>query len=315
MGSSSVAVSENSTTGRLNPLPIPGWIRTSFKVTASVAPGLAAAWADRLFFTRRRAALRPKEAEVLAAAEVFELRVGGRKVRGWVWSGAGAPVLLVHGWGGHTGQMTILASALRAAGHRVVGIDMPGHGESEGDQSSLIYFEQALHAAATLFFGSFAGVIGHSFGCAGVIARAMQGPFPPERAVFFAPPVRFQTFWDRFCDGVGHSGASLGEGHRQLAKAVGDPLVGDEPRGPGTPHERATADSPRPRRWRDRLRGWFRIGEALAWCGVGHHLGSGAQPHSSRPSRRGPRGGVHWLSASVARLIAALRQVARRFAM
>jgi pimeloyl-ACP methyl ester carboxylesterase len=201
MGSSAVAVSENSTTGRLNPLPIPGWMRTSFKVTASVAPGLAAAWADRLFFTPRRAALRPKEAEVLAAAEAFELRVGGRKVRGWVWSGAGAPVLLVHGWGGHTGQMTVLASALRAAGHRVVGIDMPGHGESEGDQSSLIYFEQALHAAAALF-GSFAGVVAHSFGCAGA-TLALARSFPTERAVFFAPPLSFQTFWDRFCDGLG----------------------------------------------------------------------------------------------------------------
>jgi pimeloyl-ACP methyl ester carboxylesterase len=201
METNAVAVPEISTTGRLNPLPIPLWLRTSFKVTASVAPGLAAAWADRVFFTPRRAAVRPKEAEVLATAERFELRVAGRKVRGWAWGGAGAPVLLVHGWGGHTGQMTVLASALMAAGHRVMGMDMPGHGESEGNKSSLIYFEQALHAAATLF-GSFAGVIAHSFGCAGA-TLALSRSFPAERVVFFAPPVSFQMFWDRFCDGLG----------------------------------------------------------------------------------------------------------------
>ena len=194
----------NSTTGRLKPLPIPPWLRTSFKVTASVAPGLATAWANQLFFTPRRAVVRPKEREALASAETFTLRVDGRRVRGWAWgaSGAsGAPMLLVHGWGGHTGQMTPLAGALVAAGHRVVGIDMPGHGESEGAQSSLVHFHRALVSAAALF-GPFAGVVAHSFGCAAVTLALSQG-FVAERVFFIAPPASFQTFWDRFCDGLG----------------------------------------------------------------------------------------------------------------
>jgi pimeloyl-ACP methyl ester carboxylesterase len=78
---------------------------------------------------------------------------------------------------------------------------MPGHGESEGVQSSLVHFHRALVSASTLF-GSFAGVAAHSFGCAAVTLALSQG-FAAERAVFIAPPARFQAFWDRFCDGLG----------------------------------------------------------------------------------------------------------------
>jgi pimeloyl-ACP methyl ester carboxylesterase len=201
MEASVAAWSQNSTTGRLNPIPIPSWLRASFKLTATVAPGLAAAWAGRVFFTPRHARVRPKEAEALAAAETFTLRVDGRRIRGWAWRGEGSPILLVHGWGGHTGQMTALASALVAAGRRVVGVDMPGHGESEGSRSSLIHFTRAIESAGALF-GPFSGVVGHSFGCA-AITLALSRSLVAERAVFVAPPAAFQDFWDRFCEALG----------------------------------------------------------------------------------------------------------------
>jgi pimeloyl-ACP methyl ester carboxylesterase len=192
---------QTSTTGRLKPIPIPPWVRTSFKLTASVAPGLAVTWANRVFFTPRRAPVRSKESEALNAAETFTLRSGGRTLSGWAWKGDGSPILLVHGWGGHTGQMTPLATALAAAGHRVVGVDMPGHGRSQGSQSSLVHFTGALESAAALF-GPFAGVVAHSFGCAAA-TLAFSKSFAVRRAVFIAPPAGFGTFWDRFCDGLG----------------------------------------------------------------------------------------------------------------
>ncbi len=202
---SSVDVSApKSTTVRLRPVPVPPWMRQSFKLTASVAPGVAAAWADRVFFTPRPARVRAEEAEALASAETFTLRVGRRNLQGWAWRGEGPPVLLVHGWGGHTGQMTTLARSLVAAVHRVVGVDMPGHGASGGDRSSLVHFHRAIEATASLF-GPFRGCVGHSFGCA-AITLALARSAPIERAVFIAPPAGFQDFWDRFCEGLGVPG-------------------------------------------------------------------------------------------------------------
>jgi pimeloyl-ACP methyl ester carboxylesterase len=192
---------KTSTTGRTKPIPVPPWVRTSFKLTASVAPRLAATWADRVFFTPRHATLHTRESAALDAAETFTLQSAGRTLRGWAWKGDGVPILLVHGWGGHTGQMTPLATALAAAGHRVVGVDMPGHGRSQGTQSSLVHFTQALESAARLF-GPFAGVVAHSFGCAGA-TFAFSRSLIAKRAVFIAPPAGFGSFWERFCDGLG----------------------------------------------------------------------------------------------------------------
>src|SRR3954471_16290637 len=52
----------------------------------------------------------------------------------------GPVVLLVHGWGGHAGQMLALAGKLSAQGLRPVIVEMPAHGRSGGSVSNLPQF-------------------------------------------------------------------------------------------------------------------------------------------------------------------------------
>src|ERR1700730_12698450 len=97
----------NSTTDRLRPVPVPAWFRAGFRVAGAVAPGAAARLARKLFFTPPRASMRDEERAMLACGEPFALDVRGQRVAGRAW-GEGPTVLLVHGWGGHAGQMTPL---------------------------------------------------------------------------------------------------------------------------------------------------------------------------------------------------------------
>ena len=191
---------EKSTTGRLRPVPAPPWLRTGMRVASTLAPGAAARVARKLFFTPLRARLRDEEREVLARGERFSLAVDGQRVVGRVW-GEGPTVLLVHGWGGHSGQMTALVDPAVTAGFRAVALDLPAHGESEGNVSSLIHFASALARAASLF-GPVHGVVAHSFGAAGT-TYALSSGLAVKRAVFFAPPAGFESFWARFQAGVG----------------------------------------------------------------------------------------------------------------
>ncbi|HTQ81589.1 MAG TPA: alpha/beta fold hydrolase, partial [Thermoanaerobaculia bacterium] len=172
------------------------------KVASSVAPGAAARLAQRLFFAPPRARLRAEEKAVLTRGELFSCEVLSQRVVGWAW-GEGPTVLLAHGWGGHAGQMTALVEPLVAAGFRAVALDLPGHGESAGKASSLIHFASALARAAALF-KPVRGVIAHSFGAAGSTYALSRG-LAAERAVFFAPPARFETFWGRFQASIGTS--------------------------------------------------------------------------------------------------------------
>ena len=171
-------------------------------MASSFAPGAAARVARKLFFTPRRARLRDAEREVLARGEVFSLSVGEDRVAGRAW-GQGPTVLLAHGWGGHSGQMTSFVEPVVAAGFRAVALDLPGHGESAGSVSSLVHFAAALTRAAALF-GPVHGLVAHSVGAAGG-TYALSCGLVVERAVFFAPPAGFQSFWARFRAGVGVS--------------------------------------------------------------------------------------------------------------
>ena len=192
----------NSTTGRLRPVPVPPWLRAGMRVASALAPAAAARLARKLFFTPMRARVRDEERAVLGRGELFSFEAGGQRVIGRAW-GEGPTVLLVHGWGGHSGQMTSLVDPAVAAGFRVVALDLPGHGESEGSVSSLVHFASALVRAAALF-RPVRGVVAHSFGAA-ASTYAISSGLPVERAVFFAPPAGFESFWARFRAGVGVS--------------------------------------------------------------------------------------------------------------
>lgn len=193
---------EKSTTDRLRPIPVPAWLRTGFRWTGAVAPAAAARLGQTLFFTPPHAPVRPAEREILDRGEPFTLTVRGRRIAGRAW-GSGPAVLLVHGWGGHAGQMTPLVAPLVAAGRRAIAIDLPAHGDSEGRVSSLVHFAAALERAAALWH-PLSGLVAHSFGAAATTYALSRG-LAADRAVFFAPPARFDTFWDRFRAGTGIS--------------------------------------------------------------------------------------------------------------
>jgi pimeloyl-ACP methyl ester carboxylesterase len=200
-----VVSSGNSTIDRadLRPLPVPAWLRTGFRMTGAVAPAAAARLALRLCFTPPRPAVRPAERAVLARARRFSFDAAGSRLAAWSWGSGPATVLLVHGWGGHAGQMTALVEPLCAAGCRVVALDMPGHGESTGRLSSLVHFAAGMEGAAALC-GRLDGVVAHSFGAAAATFALARG-WAAERLVFFAPPAHFVTFWARFRAALGVS--------------------------------------------------------------------------------------------------------------
>lgn len=106
-------------------------------------------------------------------------------------SSAYEPVaLLLHGWGGHAGQMIALADALSKQGMRPVIVEMPAHGRSKGSVSNLPQFARVIdYVTARLRQDghTIGAVVAHSL-AANAAAWAMSRGLAAERLVLLAPP-------------------------------------------------------------------------------------------------------------------------------
>ncbi|MES2509185.1 MAG: alpha/beta fold hydrolase [Pseudomonadota bacterium] len=99
-------------------------------------------------------------------------------------------VLLLHGWGGHAGQMLALAESLHSRGLLPVMVEMPAHGRSDGATSNLPQFARVLeYVAARLTQQGYTlhAVVAHSL-AANASAYAASRGLASGRLVLIAPP-------------------------------------------------------------------------------------------------------------------------------
>lgn len=113
---------------------------------------------------------------------------------------SGPTALLVHGWGGHAGQMQPLAQALRERGMRPVILELPAHGRSAGSSSNLPQFTRAIeYVCARLHQQShdLQLAVAHSLG-ANALAQAASRGLDAPRLVLLAPPASPYEFTRMF---------------------------------------------------------------------------------------------------------------------
>lgn len=160
----------------------------------------AAAEAVRRFttpppITRRitDAAARVEMPKFMPPGAVHRDVLGGEgRIATWSWGAREWPlVVCMHGWGGRGTQWAHLATELLAREHRVVVLDAPAHGASDGDRASMPGFRNALLRVID-DNGHPRALVGHSLGGLAVLAaiasRANSGLEPLPRAVSIGAP-------------------------------------------------------------------------------------------------------------------------------
>jgi pimeloyl-ACP methyl ester carboxylesterase len=172
-------------------------LRTAFRAVGTVAPGVAARWAEAIFCRPPRYAARPAEEAFLATGTRDTVRSEDQDLAVWKW-GQGPAVVLAHGWGSRAGRFSALAGSLVEAGFQVVLFDAPAHGASKGEQASLPQFSRALRAVAEAA-GPVYGLVGHSLGGAAV-SLAMSSGLAANRVVLLAPPADVVLFSHAFAE-------------------------------------------------------------------------------------------------------------------
>ena len=195
--------------------PVMRLTRLGLGLTQQLWPGLAVRAALRLFGTplppRWLRRSRPWPAHWAYERWPFE-RAGLTLYRD-TRTKAGAPaVLLVHGWGGHAGQMLPLAQTLAKAGLQVLLLEMPAHGRSAGRISNLPQFARALDYTAARLHAEgvdLQAVVAHSLGANAAAYAASRG-LALQRLVLLAPPASPHAYTQLFARMFGLSERTRG---------------------------------------------------------------------------------------------------------
>lgn len=122
----------------------------------------------------------------LEATQPFVVRTSVGRVAGFT-AGDGPVVILIHGLGERAAVLGGFIAPLTDTGFKVVGLDLPGHGDSTRQMTNPIVSAAAVREVADHFGGAHA-VIAHSLGACAAL-WAMKDGLALKRAVLIAPSV------------------------------------------------------------------------------------------------------------------------------
>ncbi len=168
------------------------------RILDRVYPGLAGKLVYHLFSNPQIQKVRSREKSVLDEAHQWTEPFRKFIIKCYRWgSEKGIPVLLVHGWEGHTGNFAALVKPLIERGYCVLGFDAPAHGESSSGKTEMLEYATFLQGMFTTFNPRV--VISHSFGTtsAALALRALLS-YPLDDWVMIASPHTFDSRIETF---------------------------------------------------------------------------------------------------------------------
>ncbi|MFE9427085.1 alpha/beta hydrolase [Kitasatospora sp. NPDC006697] len=143
-----------------------------------------------------RGKVRGVEREVHERAVTEQLTVNGKQVVAYRWGDGKRPVLLLHGWQSRASRYAGFVQRLEELGYSAVSFDAPGHGDSQGDATTILEYRELIGQLQEKY-GPFESVVAHSFGvlCAFL---ALREPLEAGRLVAISGVPDFEFLRDEF---------------------------------------------------------------------------------------------------------------------
>ncbi len=176
----------------------------TFKILAIVSPKLAGKLALRIFMIPPNVAPPRRESKIREHSKLSYRLINDKSIALRVWESAttdkdASTILLSHGWAGRTSQFLDFIDPLLEAGYRVVGADIPAHGDSSGKNTNMLEATQVLSIIAKEF-GPLEAIIGHSFGTGTILLGMDQFGIESPKVVLIGAYSRVSFIINLFSD-------------------------------------------------------------------------------------------------------------------
>ena len=138
-------------------------LRIYFALFGRLAPRLVARQALDLFGKPQHRYQRKPAAAIMQKAQSVRVNSAGLDLQTYIWENNGPTVLLVHGW--ETGGLHLFSfvEPLWSLGFRIIAMDGPAHGASQGNRTNLTHFAESIKQIYQQL-GPVDHIIAHSFG-------------------------------------------------------------------------------------------------------------------------------------------------------
>jgi pimeloyl-ACP methyl ester carboxylesterase len=133
---------------------------------------------------------------MMSIASTNEMIVNGKQLIVYQWGDGSRPVLMMHGWGSRASRYSALAAEMTKAGYSPLAFDAPGHGESSGNTTNILEYEEISRRLADQY-GPFSAIVGHSFGVLGLF-KALRTGVQAEKAIAISGVSDFRYLEEEF---------------------------------------------------------------------------------------------------------------------
>lgn len=210
-------------------------VKYYFRIVGRISPGLVLPFLLKRIFTPAQPSIRDSHQQILEQGRTLSVTLpasGGRSalnIQAYSWSpvpqkSQGKTVLLMHGWGRNALDFYKAIPELLKAGYDVLAFDAPAHGRSDGEQSTMLDFSDALQAVMDQIMVPYA-IVAHSVGCVAAVSALATGKYPVQKLVLNAPTVNLKSFVDHQLDGLEISGGLRKLFHQQAPATLGFDLA------------------------------------------------------------------------------------------
>lgn len=133
----------------------------------------------------------------LNSSRTKDLSFGKQKIKTYEWEGTKETILLIHGWESNANRWQGVIQFLKKKNYRIVALDAPGQGLSDGKEFNAVLYSQFINEVANHYRPDY--LIGHSLG--GMTMFYYMSVYQPafvKKIVSLAAPNRFLRITDDY---------------------------------------------------------------------------------------------------------------------